>query len=215
MNGELVTDQQPAAGTGSGPRLLAAESVTVGPPFRLDSDAAGFAELVRQVSGTDVCVCFQCGTCASGCPVAYAGDYTPTQVVHAVQLGMRDEVLHSRMIWLCTSCQICTTRCPQDVDVAGVMEGLRIIARRQHVPPGEPSVLAFHSKSLANVRRFGRIYELGLVASLKMSTHHFTEDLGLGVRMFTKRKIGVVPGFRGARPARQIIRRTHAVEGRR
>lgn len=214
MNGELVMDQA-AAGTASDARLLVAESGTGGQPLSVDSDAAGFAELVRQVSGTDVCVCFQCGTCASGCPVAYAGDYTPTQVIHAVQLGLHDEVLRSRMIWLCTSCQICTTRCPQDVDVASVMEGLRIIARRQHVPPGEPSVLTFHGKSLANIRLFGRIYELGLVASLKMSTHHLTEDLGLGVTMLTKGKIGILPGFRGARAARRVIRRTHAIEGRR
>lgn len=59
-----------------------------------------FGEAVKSVSGVDVNLCFQCAKCASGCPVSYAMDYTPTQLVHAIQLGLTALVLNSKTIWL-------------------------------------------------------------------------------------------------------------------
>ena len=174
-----------------------------------------FAEMIRELSGTDVGACFQCGKCASGCPVSYAMDRTPAQLVHAIQLGLRDQVLRSTAIWLCSSCQTCTTRCPQGVDVAAVMDAARIIAQRERVAPSVPGVARFLQVSISSIRHFGRTYELGLIAGLKLSTGNLTEDLGLGLRMLRKRKLSLLPGFGGSREARRIIRRTGAIEGRR
>ncbi|MBI4946909.1 MAG: 4Fe-4S dicluster domain-containing protein [Bacteroidetes bacterium] len=56
-------------------------------------------------------------------------DYSPSQIIHAVRLGMIELVLNSNTIWLCASCETCTARCPQDVDIAKVMDAARIIAR--------------------------------------------------------------------------------------
>ncbi len=186
--------------------------VTPEQALQVGGESVAFAELVEQVSGVDVCVCFQCGKCASGCPVSYAGDYTPTQLIHAVQLGLRDQVLRSKTIWLCSSCQICTTRCPQDVDVAGVINAVRIIAQRAQVSPSVSSVPTFFRKSVSNIALFGRMYELGLMADFKVSSRRFSEDLGLGSRMLRKGKFSLLPSFRGSRAARRIIRRSRAIE---
>jgi heterodisulfide reductase subunit C len=51
------------------------------------------ATAIQAESGTNVNRCFQCGKCAAGCPVAYAMDFTPTELIHAIQLGIDDMVL--------------------------------------------------------------------------------------------------------------------------
>lgn len=173
-----------------------------------------FGEAVKSLSGVDVNWCFQCAKCASGCPVSYAMDYTPTQLVHAIQLGLTDLVLNSKTIWLCASCQTCTTRCPQDVDLAGVMDAVRIIAQRKKIKAKIPEVLSFYRSSVTNIGFFGRTYELGLIVMLKLITRSFTKDIGLGLRMLKKGKLNIFPSFRGALAARRIFSQVKALEKR-
>ena len=80
------------------------------------------AELSRRVgagSGEQPYKCYQCKRCSVGCPVAPFADLHPAQIMRAVQLGDYDAAVRSRMVWLCTGCETCTTRCPQGIDVAG------------------------------------------------------------------------------------------------
>ena len=75
------------------------------------------AKLLEKETGENVYLCYQCVKCTSGCPMAEHFDYTPNQIMRAVQLG-QEEILSSRTLWLCASCNVCTTRCPQGLDVA-------------------------------------------------------------------------------------------------
>ena len=45
-------------------------------------------------------------------------------------LGMRDRVLSSDFIWLCSQCYICQERCPQDVRIPEVMNAITNLAAR-------------------------------------------------------------------------------------
>lgn len=182
------------------------QTVEVSPGF------SDFGEAVKSISGLDVNLCFQCAKCASGCPVSYAMDYTPTQLIHAIQLGLTDLVLNSETIWLCASCQTCTTRCPQDVDLAGVMDAVRIIAQRKKIKAKIPEIPTFYRSSLRNIGFFGRMYELGLIAMLKLFTRSFTKDIGLGLKMLRKGKLKILPSFRGALAARGIFSRVKSRE---
>ncbi len=179
---------------------------------RITSESAEFADLVKAVGGIDVNWCFQCGKCASGCPVSYAMDYTPTQLIHAIQLGMADQVLNSKTMWLCASCQTCTTRCPQDVDIAEVLDTVKIVAQQKGIKPQIPVVLKFNKHFLRNIRWFGRTYELGMVAMLKMATLNLTQDVGMGLRMLKKGKFNILPRFKGSRKVRRIAKRVKKQE---
>jgi len=181
--------------------------------FNIPSDTVSeFAEIIKQTSGLDTNVCYQCGKCASGCPIAYAMDYTPTQLIHAIQLGLSDLVLNSKIIWLCASCYTCITRCPQEVDLPGVMDAVRIIAQRKKIKAKVPEVLTFYRSSLRNIGFFGRMYDLGLIAMLKLLTRSFTKDIGLGLRMLRKGKLNIFPSFRGVVAARRIFSQVRARE---
>jgi heterodisulfide reductase subunit C len=64
-----------------------------------------FVHQVQEHGAEDPALCYQCGKCTAGCPIAYAMDYPPHQILRGVQLGMRDVVLSSRTIWLCAACE--------------------------------------------------------------------------------------------------------------
>ena len=55
-------------------------------------------ELVRRIeeySGQDLMACYQCGKCAAGCPVAFAMDMLPSQVIRYAQLGLVEQLTDS------------------------------------------------------------------------------------------------------------------------
>jgi heterodisulfide reductase subunit C len=110
-----------------------------------------------------------------------------------VLLGMKERVLSCKTIWLCASCYTCSTRCPNDIDIAGVMDWLRQSALREGVVPAEKEVPLFHNALLDSIRSHGRVYELGLMARYKMKTGKFFDDLKLGWQMFTRGKLKFFP----------------------
>jgi len=116
----------------------------------------------------DLLNCYQCGKCTAGCPVSAHMDLVPNQVMRLLQLGQMERALHSQAIWQCVSCQTCSARCPKEVDCAGVMDFLRekALVEGSFSPVQQPIVI-FQRAFLDNVRRNGRVNELGLTARFK------------------------------------------------
>ena len=146
-----------------------------------------------RASGIDVGACFQCQKCSAGCPVAFAMDYKPHQVIQMVSLGMEDRLLACKTIWICASCYTCSTRCPNDIDVAGIMDRLRQTALKTHVPPAERDVPLFHKAFLDSIRSHGRVHELSMMVRYKMATRRYFDDMKLGWKLFTKGKLRLFP----------------------
>ncbi len=94
-------------------------------------------EVAEEPGGENIKVCFSCGVCTAGCPVSEIdSSYNPRRIVRMVLLGMREQVLASDFIWLCTLCYTCYARCPQNVRFTDVMGALRNMAVREgHVHP--------------------------------------------------------------------------------
>lgn len=149
--------------------------------------------------GVNVNYCYQCRKCSAGCPMSWAMDYTPAQLIHAIRLGLSDRVLNSKTMWMCSSCQTCTTRCPQDVDIAKIMDTCKIMAVKQGIKSPVPRVHKFNKAALLNIKMFGRMYELGLIGDLKMRTFEFFKDVGLGIKMFLKGKLKIFPSVSPSR----------------
>lgn len=89
-------------------------------------------EITHRLGGETITFCYQCGTCASSCPVAKITEkFNPREVIRLALLGERKEVLSGGAIWLCSSCYNCQERCPQKVEIADVIYALRNIAIRE------------------------------------------------------------------------------------
>ncbi len=175
-------------------------------------DAAGmdpsFSDLFVQEGVENLLACYQCQKCSAGCPVAYAMDILPNQVIRMVQFGLREKVLASNTIWICASCYTCSVRCPNDIDIAKIMDVLRHIALRSGVKLAERDIPIFHSVFLDSIKSKGRIHELGLIWQYKAKTRDFMKDMRLGWKMFRKRKIKLLPSkFGGGKEIRGIFSR--------
>src|SRR4030042_4671501 len=102
-----------------------------------------------------VAACFQCKKCSAGCPLTFAMDLLPDQVIRLALLGQEEELLKCRTIWVCSSCGTCTTRCPNEIDIAGVMDWLKEEALKRGKTIPQPEVAAFHRFFLDTVRSGG------------------------------------------------------------
>jgi heterodisulfide reductase subunit C len=119
----------------------------------LDKD---FREKVKTHVGCEhLNACFQCGTCTAGCPVREIDDsYNPRRIARMAILGMKDELLKSKSIWLCSICYTCHQRCPQNVNLTEVMTALKNIA------VDEGCIFPSVKMQVAMLKKFGRIYEI-------------------------------------------------------
>jgi len=100
-----------------------------------------FMRRVEELSGQNVLSCYLCGKCSAGCSVTSSADVQPHQIMRLIQLGQEEEALAIRTIWLCTSCFICTSRCPRGISLAAVMEALRTLVLRRGTDQTSPSSL--------------------------------------------------------------------------
>ena len=153
--------------------------------------------------------CYQCKKCTNGCPLAFAMDIMPNQVMRLITLGQKDEILQSKSIWVCASCQTCTTRCPNDIDIAHVMDGMRRLCRAEGFEPAEGTVPKFHDAFLAAVRSRGRMNEVEMILRYKLKTMDLMSDINLGIKMFLKGRLKVL-GHRigGVKEIRRIFKHT-------
>ncbi len=168
----------------------------------------GLVDEIRRRSGTDVGVCYQCHKCSTGCPVGPEADFLPSQILRLVHLGAEEEVLASQAIWLCASCEACTARCPMSIDIAGVMDALRIMAidRRSSLPNARGK--QFHRCFLGSVRRHGRVYEMGMMAAYKLRTFDLLSDVEKAPRMLAQGKLAALPNRSGGvGEVREIFKR--------
>ena len=132
-----------------------------------------------------------------------------------IQLGAADEALGSRGIWLCASCEACTTRCPQGIDIAGVMDALRILAVERKVVGPQARAQHFSSTFLGSVRRLGRVYEMGALAGYKLRSGALFEDMDKVPKLLKKHKLALLPKKSGsAAEVRKVFERAEA-EGKR
>jgi heterodisulfide reductase subunit C len=173
---------------------------------RLDSS---FADEMSELAGFRMKDCYQCGKCTAGCPTSYLMDFPIHQVMLLTLQGRREELLRSTAIWLCVSCETCTTRCPKECKPSVVMDMLRAIAVEEGtLNKHEKYIIQFHKSFLKTVEMFGRVYEVGMLADYKVRTVTLMQDLILGGRMFTKGKINLFPDkIKGIKTVKKLFDR--------
>ncbi|MFC1864645.1 4Fe-4S dicluster domain-containing protein [Chloroflexota bacterium] len=170
---------------------------------------------VEGISGQKVSACYQCEKCTNGCPVTFAMDIVPHKLMHAIHLGLKEEVLRSDTIWVCASCETCTTRCPNGIDIAHIMDTLRQMSLLEGITPAQKDIPVFHAAFLSSIRRYGRIHELGMIIEYTLRSEGprgLLRQAGLGLKMFMKGKIRLLPrSLRATKQVRNIFRQ---MEGR-
>lgn len=154
-----------------------------------------FSKFVEEVAGTEISACYQCGMCTGGCPVRFKMDYTPRQIMHMAQLGMKQEVLSSTTIWLCSSCNTCFTRCPREIDLPEVMATLKSLALKEgfHSKVMEGQIL--YKTMVKNMKKYGRVYEFGFFMNfaIKAGINKLMKQGPMGLFFLRKGRIKLLP----------------------
>ncbi len=181
----------------------------------LDPDY-GFLEKIEAQGPFQAEACFQCRKCTNGCPVTFAMDLYPDEVIRMVILGQRETVLACQTIWICAACETCTTRCPNDVKIAELMDCLKEMAVQDDLPSSQPRILALHETFLNNIKKWGRVYETALLPVYLLKSGELLEklnsgtwryDLNLGRQMVTKGRLPLMPpSIKGKREVRKILK---------
>jgi heterodisulfide reductase subunit C len=148
---------------------------------------------IEKECGVKVSACFQCRKCSNGCPVVFAMDYPPHRMMRMLQMGLRDELLQGNTMWVCATCETCATRCPNDIEIALVMDVLRRLYQKEKKPDRTNTMPLFHESFLQSIRNHGRVFELGMVGGYKIKTGDYFQDARLGLEMFKRGKLRLLP----------------------
>jgi heterodisulfide reductase subunit C len=162
-----------------------AEATQVG--SRKESRRDFINQVMKMPGGEKILECIQCGSCSGGCPTMFAMDYSPMQIIRMINLGMKEKVLSSSTIWVCSACYTCTTRCPRNVDFTSLMMSLKYMAIRENWAK-DSTKSNFHKYFFEVINKYGRNHEPEFLIKF-LDTSNFVGFARLGLRLFKKGKM--------------------------
>ncbi len=165
---------------------------------------ATFVDQVNAIAHETTQRCYHCHKCTAGCPVSAEMRYGPDRLLQMMHLGQKAEVLASPDIWLCLACETCGARCPNDINIAHVMDALRQLARAEGARLAQPRVALFHDIFNLVVRQAGQMHEASLLGAYKLLSGDLFSDLQAGAQLVIKGKVPLLPRF--SRPGDKLKR---------
>jgi heterodisulfide reductase subunit C len=141
-------------------------------------------------------------------------DYTPRQLWHLIRLGLVDEVLNSKTLWLCSTCYSCTLRCPRELPLTETIGALKRAAIRQQVQ-GYKESRNFYKAFVETVRRHGRSEEVEIMARYFLTTNPLmaVDYVPLALTMLRKGKVQLtMPKIGGEGKLDKIFQKVEEME---
>ena len=160
--------------------------------------------------------CIQCGTCTASCPAAEAMDITPRKMWRMIQLGLKDEVLHSKTMWLCSVCYSCSVRCPRGIPLTDIIAHLKQLAIQEGIKE-YPESTCFYKAFGEVMRRYGRMREMEFMARYFLSTDIFAalDYVPMGLAMLSRGKIRIeLPRLIGKGKLDKLFNKVAELEGK-
>ena len=74
-----------------------------------------FVDKIVEAGASRIRTCIQCGTCSAVCPSGQRTAFRTRETIRKALLGLKNEVLASSDLWLCTTCYACLERCPRQI----------------------------------------------------------------------------------------------------
>ena len=163
-----------------------------------------FKNEVLRLAGSEALTCIQCGTCSASCPTANLMNPSIRKLIKLCLEGRRDEALHNETLWLCTSCLLCTVRCPRGIRPKAVVSALKEIAGREEKKSKDAS---YEELFVKQIEQNGRIAELPLTAEfLLVFPQGMVSSMQMGLELLPKGKIGIeIDKIRGKDEVKRII----------
>jgi heterodisulfide reductase subunit C len=159
--------------------------------------------------------CIQCGTCTGSCPVSYAMDLSPRELIALFRAGEMERIMKSRTIWICASCYACTTRCPSGIKITDMIYALKRTAMEQGLESAAPQVKTLASVFTENLMKYGRLHEGTLIRKYYTRTNvmKFLTIASLGRKLWKTKRIAPFPKrIKGQKSLARIIRKAQEID---
>jgi nitrate reductase gamma subunit/ferredoxin len=93
-----------------------------------------FLTEIKKYGAVNVERCFNCGNCTAICSLTSNEAQFPRKIIRMAQLGLRDQLLGNKELWLCYNCGDCSETCPQGAEPANLMAAARCYAIANYAP---------------------------------------------------------------------------------
>jgi heterodisulfide reductase subunit C len=173
-------------------------------------------ELLSVPGGERLNECIQCGTCSGSCPVSYYMDNPPRKLFAMIRAGLRDRVLQSASLWLCTSCYVCTIRCPKQIAVTDIIYALKRLAMSEGKLSGAVKAATLANSFVGVVDDRGRNFEPELLVRYYARTNPLglLKKVPLGMKLLVRGRMPVRgERIEGRDQIRTIIARSREIGG--
>jgi heterodisulfide reductase subunit C len=159
---------------------------------------------VLRLAGPEAQTCIQCGTCSASCPTAHLMNPSIRRLVKLCLEGKKEEALRNETLWLCTSCQLCTVRCPRGIRPKAVVSALKELAEREKIKGKDQAYEELFQKQ---IKDFGRIAETPLSGEfLLVFPQGALQSLEMGLELAPKGKINLgVEKIKGREEVKRIM----------
>jgi heterodisulfide reductase subunit C2 len=148
-----------------------------------------FTRDVLTLAGPEVRSCIQCGTCSAACPTAHLMDNSIRRLVKLVLEGRKEDALGSGSIWLCTSCLLCTVRCPRGIKPKVLVGALKDIFERDGRKGKDQ---AYEELFMRQIKENGRISETTLSARYLLANPlSAMQTMEMGLELLPRGKITI------------------------
>jgi heterodisulfide reductase subunit C len=177
-----------------------------------------FLDQVQDIpAGERIKRCLQCGTCTGSCPVSYAMDISPRELIALFRAGEMETIMKSRTIWICASCYACTTRCPSGIKITDTIYALKRTAMEKHLETIAPQVQTLANLFIENLMAYGRLHEGTLIRKYYTKTDmtKFFDLIPLGKKMWKTKRIAMMPKkIKAHETLSRIIKKAQEIEMR-
>lgn len=82
-------------------------------------------DLIREAGGDAFKLCWQCSLCSASCPWNTVRTFMPHKMICQSRYGLVD--LEDEDWWLCSTCNMCVSRCPRGVAITDILRAARKI----------------------------------------------------------------------------------------
>ena len=165
-----------------------------------------FLEQTKVIPGGEkIKACIQCATCSGSCPVVYAMDITPRELIALFRAGEIETILNSKSIWLCASCYTCQSRCPAGIKVTDIIYALKRTAMERKDLTKKYPVNKLSQSFIKSIYKAGRLNEARLLTRYFIKTGFWNSFsfIPLGLKMLKKHRLSLksvkiknIKGFR-------------------
>ncbi len=178
-----------------------------------------FLEHVKAIPGGEkIKACIQCGTCTGSCPVSYAMDISPRELIAFFRAGDMARIMNSRTIWICASCYSCQTRCPSGIKITDVVYALKRTAMDKNYLSGNAKhVQILANLFIQNLMSYGRLHEGTLIRKFYMKTKlvRLLKMIPLARLMLKKKRVSLFPSkIKAVKSLSKIIKKAQEIEYR-